>query len=410
MRGIDTRNGNPIGSGDESVRIIGQQVTWSEGHRWRKQRHVVRDIGGPFDTVKLTHSVAPTQVGRAGLVYALAGVLQYTYSGDLFPYYGGVPPEFRYGSFESGSDPYLLAWPSTQVGITNLSPVGAKFVADTIPTNPVVDGSVSLAELFREGIPSMIGSSFLKSQVGFLRGLGSEYLNFEFGWKPLVSDLKNASKAITESYEILKTLEKYSGKELRRKRLHPPTRTVFVNSNNVTYPSGFPQQGWASPPVYSTTDTTVRQQWFSGCYKYYYEPSRMTELGRIYTQARLLYGLELTPEVVWNLAPWSWLVDWFANVGPLLSNVSAFQSDGLVMKYGYVMEKTSREIRRSNVTSSPQSGLTNHPRTVTDSFRGTRKRREQASPYGFGLTSDSFTIRQWSILGALGITRGPKRL
>jgi len=364
----------------------------------------LRDIGGPFDTVKLRHAVVPRD-GKAEYSTKLSGSLWEEGSSDYVTTFGTPPLPFR----GIASDADAFGWPSSNLGNSDLKVAGTNFISQTIPTNPIVDGSVSLAELFREGLPSMIGSTLLKDRASFFRNLGSEYLNLEFGWKPLISDLKSASKAISDSYEILKQLEKYSGKDLRRQRILPPERHLIVTRNNSQYPGWMNNVAWTSPPEYSTSDTTTRQQWFSGCYKYYYEPSRMTELGRINTQARLLYGLEITPEVLWNLAPWSWLVDWFANVGPLLSNVSSFQQDGLVMKYGYVMETTTREYRRTVSVSGPKAGtICQSP--VTDAFSGIRKRREQASPYGFGLNSSAFTNRQWAILGALGITRIPKSL
>jgi hypothetical protein len=139
----------------------------------------------------------------------------------------------------------------------------------------------------------------------------------------------------------------------------------------------------------------------------------MNELSRIVAEARLLYGLELTPETLWNLAPWSWLVDWFANVGPILSNVSAFQSDNLVLKYGYVMENVTRTYARTNwmgVVNPSTTVYVNHPARVYDKFFVETKTRVKATPYGFGLNTTAFTDRQWTILGALGLTRGPKAL
>jgi hypothetical protein len=39
-----------------------------------------------------------------------------------------------------------------------------------------------------------------------------------------------------------------------------------------------------------------------------------------------------------------------------------------------------------------------------------QKRRIKSTPFGFGLSPGSFTARQWSILAALGMTRGPRSL
>jgi hypothetical protein len=135
----------------------------------------------------------------------------------------------------------------------------------------------------------------------------------------------------------------------------------------------------------------------------------MSEVSRIATQARLLYGLELSPEVVWNLAPWSWLIDWVAEVGPLMINVSAFSQDGLVLRYGYVMEENFRRVTRINQRANVPRG-TDLPREVRETFTGKRLMRRKATPYGFGLDFGGFSARQWSILGALGITLAPRRL
>jgi hypothetical protein len=96
---------------------------------------------------------------------------------------------------------------------------GTSFIAQTIPTNPVASGSVAMAELYREGLPSLIGASLLKERASFLRGLGGEYLNVQFGWKPLVADLKAAAKAIIDSDDILKQLARDSGRNVHRRRM-----------------------------------------------------------------------------------------------------------------------------------------------------------------------------------------------
>jgi len=337
----------------------------------------------------------------------------YRASGHI-PYYGGIPSVFTQATFPADSAVRFYA--KGALPGTNLTTLGTKFISQTIPTNPVVDGSVALAELFREGLPSMIGSALLKNRASFFKSLGSEYLNIEFGWKPLVSDLQNAAKAVVESEKIIRNLIKHSGKDLRRKRLLPPEISTVPGFLNNVNPSNLGPR-WTSPTTMFTTDRTVRQQWFSGCYVYHYDPSRMTELSRIATQARILYGLKLTPDVLWNLAPWSWLVDWFANVGPILSNVSAFQNDGLVLKYGYVMEHTTRTYNRAWYGSKliPDDARRNQQRLVLndphfDEFFCETKERIKATPYGFGLNTAAFTNRQWAILGALGLTRGPKTL
>jgi hypothetical protein len=384
--------------------FISRQVTSSEGHAWPRDRGV-RDAGGNFETYKLLYS-NPNVEGSYITGPFMHSVYPSYCIGNDFPYYAGAPAVFVQ---DPPTDTNVKQW----IGGSSENALlvqGSKFVAATIPTNPVVDGSVSLAELYREGLPSMVGAGFMKSRASILRGAGSEYLNYQFGWKPFVADLQAASRAVIEQENILKQLTRDSGKDVHRKRLLPTERTAGALISNRTYsPSGIQESAFVGPSWYRASDILTKDVWFSGCYTYHFDLSTMSEVSRIATQARLLYGVTLTPEVVWNLAPWSWLVDWVTNVGSVLHNVSAFQNDGLIMRYGYVMEKDSRQFTRRTL-HGPYEGPSSYPGASHDEFLGILKRRRKASPFGFGLIESGFTTRQWSILAALGITRAPKKL
>ena len=397
--------GNVVGTTtvDTPYPLYSWQVTRSEGHRWppKKERYP-EDIGGPFETVKSTFNTSYHNDTFSGTVNHTLRRDEYSGQVVLAPLGSDIHALFKIA--EPTFEEMAVAACPNALRRTDLLAKGSILVGRAIPTNPVVDGSVGLAELFREGIPSMIGSTLLRNKVGFLRGLGSEYLNYEFGWKPLVSDVKNAAKAIVESERIINQLVRDSGKMVHRRRHFLPIHEVSVSvSNTAGYPYNTNIANWWNTPWWRTTDIYTRDTWFSGVFTFEYDPGSLSEISRIATQARLLYGLQLTPEVLWNLAPWSWLVDWFANVGPLLHNVSAFQNDQLVMRYGYVMDRHRRSYNLvSDVTGKNGNKL---PRLYHDVYQLDWKRRAEATPYGFGVASESFTIRQWAILSALGITR-----
>lgn len=284
---------------------------------------------------------------------------------------------------------------------------GTKAIAATIPTNPNADVAVAAAELFREGLPKRIGSELLRDQVAWYRKAGSEYLNLEFGWKPLVSDLRDLSKSIMETERLLKQLARDSGKKVRRGLTFPEIRTtdVQVRSKNYLFLGNDPgSYDLMRQDDGSTTTTSSTKTWFSGSFSYHYDPADLTNVSRIATQARILYGLRLDPEVLWNLTPWSWLADWFVDVGPVLHNLSMFGQDGLVMNYGYIMQQrddVTTDTMRNVYTFGGPSG------NLTSSYSLVSKRRMPATPFGFGLTFESFTSRQMAILGALGLTRRP---
>jgi hypothetical protein len=385
--------------------MIGRrEVTVDERHAWpaRNEGRVTYDVGGPFHSVK-SALTCDWDLYRS---YALG-----THGGTGYAYDGHIWPDFPSLNQRWVSDPsvfseaaFLLdADPTHTEG--DLLEDGTSAIAKTIPTNASADTAVGVAELMREGLPSLIGSTVLRDRIGFLRSLGSEYLNYEFGWKPLLSDLRDIAQSIDESEKLLAQLARDSGRNVRRRYSFPAERVAsYTTGTSGIKPALSSLIGGTQ---FGQMELTYHKSWFSGCYTYHYDPADLTEASRIATQARLLLGLKIDPEVLWNLAPWSWLVDWFVNIGPVFHNLSAFGQDGLVLRYGYLMHHSTRRVERSwaNLTLPRGGDWPAGNRHAALSLES--KRRIRATPYGFGLIVSSFTARQWAILGALGLTRTP---
>jgi hypothetical protein len=155
--------------------------------------------------------------------------------------------------------------------------------------------------------------------------------------------------------------------------------------------------------VIKTTDI-----WFTGGFTYYLPPdTKGIDRARREQEFNYLFGTQVTPEVLWNLQPWSWLVDWNLNIGTNIANAERLSADGLVMKYGYLMATTTidHSVTVSNIRLNDGTS-----RPCTTIFRTQRKQRIKASPFGFSLVPGSFSARQWAILGALGYTKSPQSL
>jgi len=158
----------------------------------------------------------------------------------------------------------------------------------------------------------------------------------------------------------------------------------------------------------------VTRSHFAGGFRFYYPDlsTALDELASIEEKANILLGTRLDPEVLWNLAPWSWLSDWFVNFGDVIGNLSAIAADHLVMQYGYIMHEVQVEteiyfplgLRSRNYPADSEFDFV--PWNVNLSYHS--KTRTGASPFGFGLSPELFTADQWAILGALGISRGLK--
>jgi hypothetical protein len=132
-----------------------------------------------------------------------------------------------------------------------------------------------------------------------------------------------------------------------------------------------------------------------------YNPYKMEGVIEMVT----LYGGRVSPATIYKLFPWSWLIDWYATVGDVLSNLEAQLYDNLLAKYAYVM----RHRVYSSVNES-RIWLKNRGVGQEQFCRWTQlvetKDRAKANPFGFGLTMGDLSYRQMLILGALGMSHG----
>jgi len=115
-----------------------------------------------------------------------------------------------------------------------------------------------------------------------------------------------------------------------------------------------------------------------------------------------LLGWKVTPETLWNIAPWSWAVDWFTNTGDVMTNISNLGKDGLVLQYGYSMSHRLREARGVGVFR--ERGSSNDI-TLSRTWLSEWKQRMPATPYGFGVDLGGLTPKQIAIVAALGLSK-----
>lgn len=383
----------------------GQTVTSDVNHTFRESQTFQDldkswrgDIGGPFSSVK-----SWVQIDN--------------YRNQHFDFTG-----LNSGTWDRSvyNGPILSAHPSGVVAtsfpsVTNLTPLGTTAISRCKPTNNIADLGASVAEIFRDGLPALLGATLWKDRTRAAKAAGGEYLNSEFGWKPLISDIRSGCYSIANAHRLMSNYERNAGKMVRRRYEFPVENTVTVEPQSLsdpglTFNGGTSLNSWfdttkPSPPRFKTT-WSYKRTWFSGAFTYhlpvgYGSRSWIAERAK---EAGYLLGIELTPNVVWNAAPWTWAVDWFSNAGDVVTNLSDWATDGLVLKYGYIMEHRILKVTYSHVGPSRLRPYGSYwPSPV--SFFYESKRREKATPFGFGLSWNGMTPRQLAIAAALGITR-----
>jgi len=268
----------------------------------------------------------------------------------------------------------------------------------------------ALGELRKDGLPAIAGASTMQARTLRLRQAGDEFLNVEFGWLPLVSDVDDLIRTIKDSDKLLDQYDSDRGKLIRRRYSFPSEKSETEEQLSASkMPEGIPISVGFGPPsipgVWSKRTTVVKNRWFSGAFRYGVPTSGLTArkgIAGLAAKADYLYGLTLTPDVLWNLTPWSWATDWALNTGDVLTNVSDFAQHGLIMQYGYLMETTITRVTYS-LRGLVLYGI---PVRVPDAtFEVITKSRTGANPFGFGITWDGLSSTQAAIAVALGISR-----
>jgi len=321
----------------------------------------------------------------------------------------GIKTIAKYDSPFYAVSPTGVSFPTAS--LSNLAAKGTTAIARCKPTNNIADLGTAVGEIFHDGLPKLFGATLWEERTLAAKS-SSEYLNLQFGWLPLVSDIKDVAYAAANAHRILSDYERNAGKVVRRRFDFPLEETDVVSTGALS-------DGWLFSPGWanSMTDTskikpqilihtrTRKKVWFSGAFTYHLPSGYRSRNGLVSAAAKAgpLLGLELTPDVVWNLTPWSWAIDWFSNMGDVVSNISDWANDGLVLKYGYIMEHFSSSI--TYTLSGPSRYKFNDPYPASVTSYIEYKRRQAATPFGFEITWNGFSPRQLAITAALGILR-----
>jgi len=313
------------------------------------------------------------------------------------------------GAYDHGTQYAVHSWVNSQPPVdsqplqSEIHSMGTTAISRTIPTKAPADMATFLGETLSEGIPAMLGVTSLKERAQVARGSGGEYLNYEFGWAPLVRDVKSLCRAAKNSHQILSDLYKGSGKKTRVGYHFPSVSSHSQVSTDVFIQNA---QGNLDYRVAGTLDVqTLSETWFKGAFTYLLPVSLndMNAFQRWAFEADHVLGLRLSPEVLWNVAPWSWAADWFGNMGDVMTNLSYLGSDGLVLQYGYVMRHQRQMVQTVCQPFTHWSGITIGPCSKTSISEW--KIRYPATPYGFGVDLHGLTPKQTAIVAALGLTK-----
>lgn len=293
--------------------------------------------------------------------------------------------------------------PSPNVTFGTLGPLKCQeyawdLIAKTNPNQAHVNVPNFMAELrdWRE-LPSQVR----RAGRSALRQGANANLTWRWGIKPFISDV-NKLLDFTEAVEQrLRWLNKLADEKVlkRRARLDrksvvaPPGTYFSSTSSGVLYQSSFQVTSttkvWGTVQYRSTHRTII--------------PSSID--GRRKLARRLTTGDNAWSyvEAAWELLPWSWLADWFSNIGNV---ITALNNTIPIAWTKICIMRESTCIRRERVITPLASGLTLSGKYLRSEQWKERYPTFPFLPFHFSIPA--LTPGQWSILGSLSILKSRK--
>jgi hypothetical protein len=281
----------------------------------------------------------------------------------------------------------------------------------SVPSSPSVNLLTSAGELASDGLPKPPDFLRWRKTLGDLLQIGpdlaGDYVAYNFAWKPLVSEIRGYYAQVVRHDAIIREAKSPKNSRVIKTGYNYPANTASSVSWSSTQTGARWHDGVTLGRVVSsaTSVNSSKKTWFRGKYvNFSGMPKAETQNQHdMASYAKEVLGLEFTPEVLWNLSPWSWFADWLTNTDVLLSSVSSALSDGMVPVEGFVMCHTRQHAE--TVTTGPPSGRAMRFSPMSSERVRESKKRFISTPYlGFNSVG-SLTAKQLSILAALGISR-----
>lgn len=265
----------------------------------------------------------------------------------------------------------------------------------------------------RQVVPTIL-SQFRK----FLSLSAGEYLNYEFGWRPFVNDLQQTYRLAKRIDTAIQVLVANNHKNLRRYANLGVERVTTQDYNTpATYGwpgydcGGFGAMAATSGLTYLTGSTTTwTKTWFVAGYRYDI-PDTSSWLWKGKAVA-VLFGVFPTPDLLYNITPWTWLADWFTDVGDIVAYFSPNAVENLVTRYAFTMRHV---VRRDECVAHVRLDARSDPLFTWPAGKGVlrslltqeiKQRGHGWAPFGTSWPGAApLTVRQKAILAALGISR-----
>lgn len=241
----------------------------------------------------------------------------------------------------------------------------------------------------------------LKTLVPKIQGmqtLENGFLQYHFGWKPLISDLKSLSKIVKDTIDRLEHLRRTNN------MWNKVSYTGFLQPSD--YPSVVPNAGPLSFPYISPIQTELVN--YVGRFRVNARIKRTLtgldgDIGMLKAFLAAL-GLNNPAKIVWNAIPYSFVVDWFVRVSDHFDGFQVYGGGIETKNVSWSLHETGsiRLYGNASVNGSPAQ-------VTAGTIAFDRYQRGPGLPFTVGSISFSSLTTTQQMLGAALISQGLRR-
>lgn len=239
------------------------------------------------------------------------------------------------------------------------------------------------------------------------RQAGDTYLQWKFGISPLISDIVGIYNSLVGLEKRINDLISRAGRPQIRhyafRWVEFPDVIDELSPQYQVYGTYSPESG-VGPAVAFSANRNVRYapSTFHAEIEYNYNYTRyQIEHARLLSTLDSL-GVKLSPSIIWNAIPWSFVVDWVLRIGDYLDKfeVSNMEPQINILRYLWSVKRTRQIIVKRGLSEAlsgdfvvPGLGLQYHyPSVQQTSYKRVVGLPSKSSIESSGLSSTEFTL------------------
>nr|UUW21134.1 MAG: hypothetical protein [Sanya steitz-like virus 4] len=239
------------------------------------------------------------------------------------------------------------------------------------------------------------------------------HLELQFGWLPILSSVFAFKETLDKKDKLLRQRIRDAGRPIRRRReLSEPAERNQTYRNRQSFANGW---GPEHSPILNTNCyigpswkqgicTVSWKTWAVAKMRYFLPPGPRNLRWKKRLWRRMMGGM-VTTDLIYNAMPWTWLGDYFTDLGHFVRATSSGVGDRLAAEYCYLMRTITYEYESIACLGLRKKGGGRQETIISRKLVSTRKLRIEASPFGFGFRQSDLNPMQLTILGALGLSK-----